>query len=99
MHHPPKQSMSSGAGRLARAAGHTASVTALFLLVVLVGKLVLGPVHGVRNEAACERAYAEARTRTDSISAQLLSFPEPARRGVTRRCGELHAATVDAPGR
>ncbi len=99
MHHPPEQSRASGSGRLARAAGYTASMTALCLLVVLVGNLALGPVHGVRNEAACERAYAEARTRTDSISAQLLSFPDPAGRGVTRRCGELHAATVDAPGR
>ena len=74
-------------------------MTALLLLVVLVGKLAIGPVHGVKNAAACERAYADARSRTDSISVELLSFPDPAGRRVTRRCGELHPDNVDAPGR
>ena len=99
MQNPPERSVSSGRGRLSRAAGYAASVTAMLLLVVLVGKLAIGPVHGVRNEAACERAYAEARSRTDSISVALLSFPDPAGRRVTRRCGELHPANVEAPGR
>ena len=97
--HPPEPSVSSGPGRPSRAAGYTASVTALLLLVVLVGKLAIGPVHGVKNAAACERAYADARSRTDSISVELLSFPDPAGRRVTRRCGELHPDNVDAPGR
>lgn len=99
MRHPPEPSGSSGPGRLSRAAGYTASVSVMLLLVVLVGKLAIGPVHGVKNAAACERAYADARTRTDSISVELLSFPDPAGRRVTRRCGELHPANVEAAGR
>jgi hypothetical protein len=99
MPRPPEPSVSSGPGRLSRVAAYAASATAILLLVVLVGKLALGPVHGVRNTAACERAYAEARTRTDSMSAELLSFPDPAGSRVTRRCGELHPANVEAPGR
>ncbi len=99
MPRPPEPSVSSGAGRLSRVAAYAASATAILLLVVLVGKLALGPVHGVSNTAACERAYAEARTRTDSMSVELLSFPDPAGSRVTRRCGELHPANVEAPGR
>ena len=99
MQHPPEPSVSSVPGRLSRAAGFAASATAMLLLVGLVGKLALGPVHGVKDAAACERAYADARTRTDSISVELLSFPDPAGRRVTRRCGELHPANVEAPGR
>jgi hypothetical protein len=98
MQHPPEQSVTSVPGRLSRAAGYAASATAMLLLVVVVGTLALGPVHGVKNAAACERAYAEAKTRTDSISVELLSFPDPAGRRVTRRCGELHPANVQAPG-
>ena len=99
MHQSPEQSVSSGRDRLSRAAGFAASATAMLLLVVLVGTLALGPVHGVKNAAACERAYADARTRTDSISVELLSFPDPAGHRVTHRCGELHPANVEAPGR
>ena len=90
MQHPPEPSVSSSSGRLSRAAGYTASLTVMLLLVVLVGKLAIGPVHGVKNAVECERAYADARTRTDSISVELLSFPDPSGHRVTRRCGELH---------
>jgi len=99
MQHPPGPSASSGPSRLSRVVGYTASVSVMLLLAVLVGKLALGPVHGVKNAAACERAYADARTRTDSISVELLSFPDPAGRRVTRRCGELRPANVEAAGR
>ncbi len=58
-------------------------------IVLLVVKLAIAPVHGVRNVAACERAYAKATSRTDSISVDMLSFPDSTNRLVSRRCGEL----------
>lgn len=58
-------------------------------IVLLVAKLAIAPVHGVRNATACERAYADATSRTDSIAVDMLSFPDSTNRRVSRRCGEL----------
>ena len=57
-------------------------------LVVLLAKLAIAPVHGVRNAADCARAYADARSRTDTIAADLLSFPDGRSRRISHRCGE-----------
>jgi hypothetical protein len=65
------------------------SASVLVVLVVLVAKLAIAPVHGVHDAAGCERAWAEARSRTDTISADLLSFPDSMNRRLSRRCGEL----------
>ncbi len=61
----------------------------LIALAVLVSRLAIGPVHGVDSAEACKRAYASAKTRADSVSVATLSFPDPARQPVTRRCSEF----------
>jgi hypothetical protein len=65
------------------------SASVLVVLVVLVAKLAIAPVHGVHDAAGCEQAWADARSRTDTISADLLSFPDSLNRRISRRCGEL----------
>ena len=65
------------------------SASVLVVLVVLVAKLAIAPVHGVHDAGGCERAWANARSRTDTISADLLSFPDSMNRRLSRRCGEL----------
>lgn len=65
------------------------SASVLVVLVVLVAKLAIAPVHGVHDAAGCEQAWADARSRTDTISADLLSFPDSLNRHLSRRCGEL----------
>ncbi len=68
-------------------------------LVLLVGKLAVAPVRGVHNAAECHDAYASAQTRSDSMSVDFLSFPDPARRRIMRRCHEVRPAPTGAPGR
>ncbi|QJR37540.1 hypothetical protein [Gemmatimonas groenlandica] len=82
-----------------RAMRFTAGAAVVVLLGALATRLAVGPIHAVRNASECERAYAGARTHSDSISVTFLSFPDAASRGIRRRCGELHAAVVSAPGR
>jgi hypothetical protein len=66
-------------------------------LAVLAARLALAPIHGVRSAAACARAYAAARTHADTVSADLLTYRDPAGRsaGRRRRCGDGRVATVD----
>jgi hypothetical protein len=71
----------------------------LIALAVLVSRLAIGPVHGVDSAEACKRAYANAKTRADSVSVATLSFPDPARQPVPRRCSEFNTVYADAPGR
>ena len=99
MQHVPELMMSPFRSRFARAARSTAGVSVALLLVVLTVRLALGPIHAVRDAAGCERAYADARTRMDSLSVTYLSFPGSAARQLRHRCGELRAAVVSAPGR
>lgn len=56
---------------------------------MVVSTLALAPVHGVHDAAACQRQYAAARTRTDSLSVDMRSFRDPAMGHLMRRCGEL----------
>jgi hypothetical protein len=98
MSHMGVPSTSPSRAGLAAAARYGAAAAVLVLLALLGWRLALAPVHGVRDAAACERAYAAARTHADSLSAAFLSFPDPAGRAVKRRCGELRAM-VGAPGR
>ena len=99
MQHVPELMMSPTRSRVARAARSTAGVSVALVLVVLTLRLALGPIHAVRDAAGCERAYADARTRMDSLSVTYLSFPDSAARQLRHRCGELRAAVVSAPGR
>lgn len=99
MQHAPESMPSSAHGRLALAARSAAGATVVLLLALLASRLALGPIHAVRDAAGCERAYADARTKMDSLSVTYLSFPDPAARQLRHRCGELRAAFVDAPGR
>jgi hypothetical protein len=66
--------------------------TAITLVIaLLVAKLAYAPVHGVRNAEACEQAYAQATSRTDTIAVDMLSFAGGASGRIRRRCGELRA--------
>ena len=78
-------------------AGYGAAVALLLTLGVLIVRLALAPIHGTRSAAACARAYAAARTHADTMSADLLTYPEPARQSVRQRrlCGRLRIVTVD----
>ena len=71
----------------------------VFGLVLLVGSLAVAPVHGVHTAAECDRAYASAQTRTDSIAVDFLSFPDAAGRQITRRCSEVRPLPTGVPGR
>lgn len=95
----PELMASPARTRVAQAARFMGGAIVVLLLAVLATRLALGPIHAVRDAAGCERAYADARTRTDSLSVTFLSFPDPAGHGMRHRCGELRAAVVDAPGR
>ena len=57
-------------------------------LALLVGWLAMRPVRGVSSAEECARAFEHAHSRTDSIAAALLSFPDPTGHHVLRRCGE-----------
>lgn len=54
----------------------------------------LAPIHAVGDASACARAYAKAETQTDTLSVDLMSYPDPLRRGVNARCGWLHATPM-----
>jgi hypothetical protein len=97
--HVPELMTSPARSHVARAARYTAGVSVALLLLVLTVRLALGPIHAVQDAAGCERAYADARTRMDSLSVTYLSFPDPAARQLRHRCGELRAGVVSAPGR
>jgi hypothetical protein len=71
----------------------------VLLLVLLISRLAFAPIHGVRDAAACERAYADAQTRQDSIAVATLSYPDPHGHPVKRRCGELRPGFAAGPGR
>lgn len=84
---------------IAPAARYGAAAVVVIALAIVGWRLALAPVHGVADAASCERAFAEARTRADSVWAGFLSFPDPARRAVNRRCRELRPAMVVDLGR
>jgi len=66
-------------------------VAIVFTLALLVGWLAMRPVRGVSSAEDCARAFQQANSRTDSIAAALLSFPDPSGHHVQRRCGETLA--------
>lgn len=61
-------------------------------LGVFIVWLAMAPMHAVSSADACDAAFKQARSRTDTIAAALLSFPDPTGHHVTRRCGERLAA-------
>lgn len=71
----------------------------LLALAVLSYRLIRAPIHGVPNASDCARAYAEARTHEQKISADNLSYQDPARPGVDMRCGMVRAGVVDHASR
>lgn len=75
--------------RLTGTLRYAASALVLAVIVAVVSKLALAPVRGVHDADACRRAYAEARSRTDSIAVDTRSFRDPAMGHLMRRCGEL----------
>lgn len=61
-------------------------------VALLVARLAMAPVHGVRNADECTEAYAKATSRTDTISVDMLSFAGGASGHIRRRCGELRTS-------
>lgn len=86
---PPVSPRHAAVGPSAR---YVAGGMIVLMLSVLVSRLALAPVHGVRNAAACKEAYTNARSRTDSMFTALLSYPDPHGHGISRRCGELNSS-------
>ena len=80
-------------------ARHGVAVSILLAMAFLSYRLMLAPVHGVRDVSMCDRAYAEARTHEDTLAVAFLSYPDPAGRSVQRRCGGLRRLTVGITGR
>lgn len=70
-----------------------AAALVLLALAIFGTRLALAPIHGVRSAGACARALAAARTRADTVSADMLSYPDSA--GRRRPCGRLRTVTVD----
>lgn len=60
-------------------------------------QMLQGPVHGVADAAACTRAYADARTASDTGSVDSMSYPDSA--GRRRLCGLLNPKPVADLGR
>jgi len=71
----------------------------LLALVVLSYRLMHAPIHGVHQASDCARVYAEARTYEEKLSADNLSYQDPARPGVDMRCGMVRAGAVGRAGR
>ena len=68
-------------------------------LGVLIAWLAMAPMHAVSSADACDAAFEKARSRTDTIAAALLSFPDPSGRHLNRRCGETQDIVAAAPWR
>lgn len=80
----------------------TTSLVALAILAifgVLLTRLALAPIHGAHDAEACRRALASARTHADTLSADMMSFPDTNAGRMRRRkaCGELRIATGHLP--
>lgn len=72
----------------------------VLLVLAFVGyRLAIAPIHGVRDSAACDRAYAEARTHADSVSVRFLSYPDSMRPGQRSLCGYRRLDTLLSIGR
>jgi hypothetical protein len=56
----------------------------------------MAPMHAVSSAGACDAAFKKARSRTDTIAAALLSFPDPSGRHLNRRCGETQEVAAAA---
>lgn len=68
-------------------------------LGVFIAWLAMAPMHAVSSADACDAAFKNARSRTDTIAAALLSFPDPSGRHLNRRCGETQKVATAAPWR
>jgi hypothetical protein len=75
------------------------ALAALLALIALSYRLMHAPIHGVHGAADCARLYAEARTHEQMISADNVSYQDPARPGVDMRCGMVRAGVVGRVGR
>jgi len=75
------------------------ALSVLLALVVFSYRLMRAPIHGVHHASDCARAYDEARTHGETLSADNLSYQDPARPGVDMRCGMVRAGVVGRAGR
>ncbi|MBL0890356.1 MAG: hypothetical protein K2Y26_01775 [Gemmatimonadaceae bacterium] len=87
---------SGPAHRAWRYGGGAVIVAALGVFIVW---LAMGPTHAVSSAEACDAAFKKARSRTDTIAAALLSFPDPSGHRVNRRCGETQDIVAAVPWR
>ncbi|HWJ14255.1 MAG TPA: hypothetical protein VNS10_10975 [Gemmatimonadaceae bacterium] len=70
------------------------ALAVVLALIVLSYRLMRAPIHGVHTATDCARAYADARTYGEKLSADNLSFQDPTRPGVDMRCGMVRAGVV-----
>ncbi|HYW31556.1 MAG TPA: hypothetical protein VE869_08625 [Gemmatimonas sp.] len=68
---------------------YVAGASLLSALGFLSYQVLMVPVHAVNDEAGCDEAYADARTRHDTLSVDFMSLPDSSARGVRQRCGFL----------
>lgn len=68
-------------------------------LGIFVAWLAMAPMHAVSSAGACDAAFKDARSRTDTIAAALLSFPDTTGHHLSRRCGETQNVAASAPWR
>jgi hypothetical protein len=64
-----------------------ASIVVLLALVAFLYGLAQAPMHGVRDVAECDRAYAKAKSRMDTIAVDHTSFRDTSGRRYRGRCG------------
>lgn len=80
-------------------AQHGFALIVLLALIAVSYRLMDAPIHGVHRAADCARAYADARTYEEQLSADNLSYQDPSRPGVDTRCGMVRTGVLRHAGR
>jgi hypothetical protein len=75
------------------------ALVALLALLALSYRLMNAPIHGVHAASDCARVYAGARTYGEKLSADNVSYQDPAQPCVDLRCGMVRAGGVARAGR
>ncbi|MES2521696.1 MAG: hypothetical protein V4617_03275 [Gemmatimonadota bacterium] len=88
-----------GPPRLRRVRQYGLGAGVLLTVAFLAYQMMLGPVHGVADASECARAYADARSRTDTVSVDFMSYPDTGGRRRKMLCGLLRPMPVVSLGR
>ena len=78
----------SDASRPRRSSAQVGLALIVFVSLVVVSyRLIRAPIHGVHQASDCARVYAAAHTAEERLSADNVSYQDPAHPGVDMRCG------------